>query len=135
MSVALHTNLAAVGRSLIDTNGRDITVIKLGQTPADSSKPWRGATNPRATPEASITLKGTFVELGDATRLGIIAEGSDILKRISKVVMALPTTETSDLEEFDEILDTEDSKRYGIEQVQRLKPGTVTMLYYFMLRR
>jgi hypothetical protein len=126
-----YTEMASVAQELIDDNGRDVTIIRFGQTPADSNKPWKGNTTPRATPDATDTVKGCFVPLA-GSGLGIDTIDSDILKRTEEVCLVGPGA-TFDLRTADEVQDGSVYKK--VTFVQMLKPADTVLMYYIGVER
>lgn len=126
--------LQATANRLVDENGRSITLEKLNKTPADNSKPWEGPADPRVSVQATVTTDGVFVDPGSASKLGIMVDGSDLLKRSEQIVIVAPgSTVTQDLSTFDEIVD--ESVRWKIIGAQKLKPGSTTLMYILGVRR
>lgn len=126
-----YVALAATAQRLIQENGRSISLISFNATAADANKPWRGATDPRVSPSASLTLYGCFVEPSSAIRLGMSTETSDLLKRSTQIVMV---ASTADLSSYNEIIDS-DTTRWKIEGMEKLKPGETTLLYFIGVKR
>jgi len=119
------TEMAAVAQELIDDNGRDVTLIRFKQTPADGAKPWEGPDDPRTTPDATTTVKGCFVPMGPG--LGITITDVDLLKRTAEVCLIGPGA-GFDLATANELIDGSVHKK--ITFVQTLKPAAVVLLYY-----
>lgn len=123
--------LAAIAERLITENGRAVTVVKLNQGSDDTAKPWRGVADPRATPVATVTGNGVFVELSSLSELGIQASDD---KRVEKVVMfAANDDDGNNLLTFDELID--DTERWKIVASQVLQPADTKILYFFEVGR
>lgn len=129
-----YTQLAATAKTLVDANGKDVTINRLDQNAADPNKPWNGPTDPGASPDATATVKGCFVST-DERVLGGLTIDSDLLKRTEEVCLVAPGTVSPpfDLMTANEIVDGSVHKR--ITFVQRLKPATVTLLYFIGVAR
>lgn len=126
-----YTKLAATAQRLVENSGRDITLVEFNTTPADASKPWRGASDPRTTPDATLAVSGVFVEPSSATKLGMSTEVSDLLKRSSQIIIV---ASTADLKSYNEVIDS-DSSRWKIVGMETLKPGDTTLLYFIGVQR
>lgn len=57
-----YIELATKAQDIITRFGRAITLEKIDRTPADAAKPWRGPTDPEASPTATLSLDGVFIE-------------------------------------------------------------------------
>jgi hypothetical protein len=121
----------AVGlcQKLINASGRLITIERLSGTAQDSTKPWKGAGTP--TVEKSIKQKGTFLIHEGRRDLGFLGLDEELLKRVEQIVLVAPGT--VDLTDYNAILDN--TVRYSIEWLRILKPGSVTCLYVFGVKR
>lgn len=127
-----YVKLAATATRMIKKTGRDVDIIKLNRTDSDSSKPWRGNTAPRTSPEQTVTVKATFVQPDSTTQLGLSTVRADgLLKRSDQIMIVAPTT--VNLEDFDEVLDG--GTRWGIVGVEVLQPGIVRLLYFIGVKR
>lgn len=125
-----YTELATEAQTLVAGTGRSVTFVQLDRDPADPSKPWRGASDPRATPESTVAGSAVFVEPSSATALGMSTEIVDSLVKRSEAIMivALGPTVTADLQDYDEVIDG--SKTWRIEGVEKLQPADVVLLYF-----
>lgn len=120
----------------ITAKGRMVTFIKLSRVADDTSKPWRGTTTPRATPDASVAVPVVAVPPSGITRIGFSMEQVELLKRAEQILIAAPGgSSTDNLEEFDEIIDS-DSSTWKIVTVQYLRHDDgPRILYYVGVRR
>ncbi|MCK5131701.1 MAG: hypothetical protein KAR40_06060 [Candidatus Sabulitectum sp.] len=126
-----YVKLAATALRLIAAAGREITVIKFNQTPADAGKPWEGPSDPQTVPDATSTVKGVFVSPAGAPALGLQAISEDLLK--ITVEIAIVHAGSFDLAEADEIIDGGVHKT--ISFVDKLKPADTTLLYFIGVAR
>ena len=129
-----YVQLAATAKALVDANGRQITIIRFDQTPADADKPWNGPSDPDASPDATATVVGCFVSTDERVFGGLTLD-DDLLKRTSEVCLVAPGTVSPpfDLLTANEIIDGSVHKK--ISFVQSLKPGAVTLLYFIGVAR
>ena len=126
--MADFVKLAVTAKRLINANGRTVTLNQLGNTPADSAKPWRGVSTPVRN---SVTGKACFVSRSD---LGYVVSNVDNLKRSEKVALfAANDDEDKTLEEFDEILDG--SVTWRIDRTEVLNPADTRLMYMFEVSR
>jgi len=123
--------MAAIAQELIDDNGREITLIRYKQAPADTDKPWEGPDDPRTSPDDTTTVIGCFVPMGGS---GLAKEDvdADALKRTSEVCLIGPGA-GFDLGKANELIDDGVSKK--ISFVQTLKPASTVLLYYVGISR
>ena len=119
---------------LIEKYGREVTLIRFDQTPADGLKPWAGPADPRATPDETVTIPAAFVEPTSLSSMGITTVDDDLLKRLDKVCLIAPAVGSSyDLSTFNEIID--DGTNHKIFRVSTLKPGNTVLLYIVMVAK
>lgn len=128
----------ALAKKLIEANGRDITLIKLSEVPADTSKPWRGPTSAAVflpgTPDPTVvvkkgyTTKAVFVK--SETEMGMdFADATGTLVRNGELAFLIPAVdlEPEEVEEFDSIDDG--GRTWKIIDVDLLKPGPLRIMY------
>ena len=130
-----YTEVANEALSMIQEFGRSVSFVKFDRDPVDLAKPWRGATDPRATPESIVAGSAVFVEPSSATALGLSVDSEDsMIKRSTQIMItALGGSSTIDLEGYDEVIDG--STRWRIEGVEKLKPATKALLYFVGVAR
>lgn len=132
--MATHAEFADLANRLISKHGRSITLNKRDRDPADANKPWNGPTNVAADPEDTQTLVAAALQPSSAVQLGITTENSDLVKRSSEILLvAPPSTAAYDLSTFDEVVDGGEVLR--ITAVEKLKPGTQTIIYFIGVKR
>lgn len=121
--------LATVAQGLIEEFGRQVTVIRFAQAPDDADEPWRGAADPRSTPDALLTTGAVFVEPSSATRLGMRAIPEDLLRRVTAVALVAPgPANVFDLATANELIDG--AARRKILVVDTLRPADTTLIYF-----
>jgi len=125
-----YAALATIAETLIEANGRSVTVNKLGVTPGDAGKPWRGQSAPV---QATVTGAAVFVTMSDA-EFGLLVQNTDNVMRAEEVALfAANNDESNALEEFDQIVDG--SATWKILRTQLLRPGSTRLLYMFEVAR
>lgn len=123
---------AALAKRLIEANGRNVTVVKMSQTAANSAQPWRAS---EATPEASY---GVIAAIVPATGSGLgrqrVVDGTleDSYDQVALVAASSLPAGVS-LEGFTFLDDG--STRWKIGTVETLNPAATTVLYSIGLRR
>jgi hypothetical protein len=128
--VADFVKLAATAKRLIDANGRTVTVVQQGNTPADSDKPWRSAD---ATNRASVTGKAVFVSTEPGS-LGAQWINRENVKNSDQVAFFAANNDGGKtLEDFDLIVDG--SINWKITRAQLLAPADTRLLYVFEVDR
>jgi hypothetical protein len=130
-----YVRFKSLAKRLIETNGRSITLLRSGNTPVDSNKPWRGSTN-QASNSTSFTI----------TTIGLFVHpflDSDLLSLVSSIESPYNTTRDSEnvlihadlldgvaeaeIESFDLLKDG--NTLYKINRVKLLSPGSVRIAY------
>jgi hypothetical protein len=130
-----YSAIADTAKRLVTDAGRAVTFVRLGSTPADASKPWRSAADPRGTPEAELELTAVFVNPWSTKDLGFGSISEDLMKRSKQVLVLAPgSAEQTPLNTFHTVLDT-DGVEWKIEGVETLKPAGVALLYYVGVSR
>lgn len=125
-------NVIQTAQRLITANGRSVTFVNFSSTLQNSSRPWLGAADPRATPDNTLTVDAVFVEPSSAVRLGLSQEASDLVKNSEQIMIVSPGA-TADLSIYQEVDD--DSVRWKIEAVETLKPGAAVLLAFVGVKR
>ena len=129
-----YASKAATAKRLINKRGRSIELIRLDESAANTSRPWKG---PPSTPtEGTLPLKGVFVPPNTVRQFGLSALGlgtqlEDMISMSDQVIIVAQGE--VDLRIFTEVLD--DGMRWGIFASQILKPGDVTLLGFLGVRR
>lgn len=127
-----YVRLAAVAKRLIETNGRTVTLYRRSTTPADPTKPWRGADEDDT---ETLDVIGAFV--GDTdTDLGqlLALAGGTLTGRSGKVLLvAADSAPAEDLESFNGVLDGDVS--WAIQSIETLAPGPVILMHQLRLQR
>lgn len=126
-----YERMAATARRLIESAGRDIFVRRLGSTPSDATKPWRGQADPVAPLAAGpVALRGVAVPPASLIELGFRTMSPELIQRSRQVFIAAPPEDgPDDLSGFDELEDY-DGKIYRISILDTLRPATVTLLFF-----
>lgn len=129
-----YAALAVTARSLVEANGRQVTLRRLEDAPSDVSKPWRGPTNPASPADATATPSGVAVPPSSLVTLGMTTSDSDLVKRSSSIFIITPVSgETEDYSTFHELVD--DGEPFRIVAVEKLRPANVTLLYFIGVAR
>ena len=115
-------SLAEVATRLIKENGRTVTLKKLSRTASNTSKPWRGTTSSTdvSTSATAVILKNKFKNAKD-----------QMIKSLEAQALVAPLTGI-DFSDYNLLIDGSDI--YGIDSVEKIKPGTTEFLYKFKLR-
>lgn len=129
-----HARLAETGKRLVDKHGRSMVFNRRDRAPDDAAKPWLGPADVGEDPDATATLYAVSVEPGAAVKLGISTENSDMVKQSTEILIVAPgSTFSEDLSTFDEVVDGSD--KFRITAVEKLRPGTQTVLYFVGVKR
>lgn len=125
--------VALVAERLLKQDGRLVRFIKFDRTAADANKPWDGAADPRATPADTADMYAAPLHPESLVNLGFTGRNNDLIKQAELLYIVAPGASTKDLTGFDEVLD--ESVRYGILMSEKLRPGTVNLLYFVWVKR
>ena len=123
----------ATAQRLITENGRLVTLVSLDDTPAVAAQPWKGAADPRATPDATLPVRAVFVPPSSASALGLRIDTNDLVKRAEQIAIVSPGGAV-DTEIYDEIADS-DGSRWKIVFSENLKPAELLVLSFFGVAR
>lgn len=124
-----HIEFVELAQEMIDEEGRTIVLQKLSGAAADPQKPWRGEGAP--TVEAQKAVKAVFLPLQSAVDLGLFVANDDLLKKASQVAIVAHTD--TDLTGFNVIQDM--GMAWGVEWCKALRPGELTILYAFGVKK
>lgn len=119
-----YVKLAATANRLVTKSGKSITVRKLNSAPADPTKPWRGAVDPRS--PAADTQVVAAVEVAESG-IGKLINKKDIPDTVDKFYIAAPGLSTPDLDDFDEVNDGGVDAR--IVLMKALRPAGTVLIY------
>lgn len=125
-----YTSLAAVAAELISANGREVEFIRLSRVLDSPTQPWRGTADPRTTPDDSVEVSAVFVHPNSARDLGFVTITPEMIPAEAKTIIVAADS-GEDLEDFDEVID--DGKYYKITRSDKLQPGSVPLVYFFVL--
>lgn len=122
-----YVRAAATAKRLIEANGRDVTLVRKNQTPADAAKPWR---QPASAVDVTVgTVKGVFYPIEEK-----LPDGSLVRKAEEKLMIAHDSLDPSqNLEDIDHVLDG--MKKYKVIEACPLGPGDVRIAYEFLVKR
>lgn len=127
-----YTKLAARAKALIAEHGREVTFLRFSQAPGDGDLPWAGPADPRDDVDAEEVVPAVFVPPSSASRLGMGTIDADLLRRTSSI--CITAAANFELESAHELID-EAGVRRRILFVEKLRPNTVTLLYFVGVQR
>lgn len=122
--------LANTAKRLIDENGRSITVNRKSTTSANANRPWGSTVTTNADTLTTIALEASSMGQGAGGRKTYITQ--EVLRQDQKsfLINAIDST-GKDLTLFDELIDNEEN--YSVETVDIFQPGSVILLYEFIV--
>lgn len=124
---AHHQKFVATAKRLIDKHGRMVQFEIVSSQPQESDRPWWGTA---AAPVVIGPLKAAFVPFR-GFEFGSLFEQKSLFKECDEI--CLVSGGQGDLELAHFLVD--EGRKFKIEWVQRLRPGTVTVLYAFGVMR
>lgn len=124
-----YTSALALARRLIRKYGRQMTLKRIEDVPADANKPWEGSASPRATYDATTTAYAVTVPPDSLIQLGISSKVKELDKPWDEILIMEPNdTFAETLDTFDII---NDGKDFKISWIEKFKPGDTTLMYFF----
>lgn len=126
-----YSRFVTTARTLVQRFGRAVNFRKLGETPADPAKPWDGPADARDPVAATLAASIVAVPPTGEAELGLSVRLADHVKRSEQIWIAEPA---GALEDFDEAVEA-DGSVWQVTFVEKLRPGTDTILYYVGVRR
>lgn len=132
MSTFNYAKILRSAKTRIAKFGRSITFVQLNPGPDNVTQPWKGTTEVRSDPIATLTVNGVFVEPESLERLGKAMVPNEFVKSSEQVIIV--ATEFS-LEIYDEVIDSLDGARYKLANIQQLNPGDNIVLHYVRVQR
>lgn len=121
-----YVQLAKIAQTLIQQNGRTLTITLRSRTPADPTMPWRG---PNLADSNSITVIGVVVENRETDPKDELVRGGDKQAWISAL-----DTDPALVEQYDVLLDSENNEFWKIDKVDTIGPGATRVAYKLTLR-
>lgn len=122
-----YVKAAQKAKTLIEANGRTVTLYRKNQTPADAAKPWR---SPAATVNVVVASpKAVFYPIEEKDE-----EGGLMRRGEQKMMIAHDSIDpATDLTDLDHVSDN--GVIYKVVQACPIKPGDVMIAYEFILKR
>lgn len=134
MAAFPYDELRIAAAELIRETGRELVLRRLGtQTLRDPLRPQLGYL---PAGEETLTVMGTFVSTKSMeSQFGFAFISEDFVRKYAEAVLIANEDPAlhSELETYDAVLD--EGKKYVLESCQKLRPGTMTMLYAFGVKR
>lgn len=128
-----YSGTLATARRLVNNFGRQVTFLQLasGAPGTEPDKPWRGSAAQRAAPVAQTTADAVAVPPSDGTRLGLNLSQPELLKSAEQIFIVAPPE--VELDPFHLVQDG--GQDYRILFIEKLRPATVTLLYFVGVAR
>lgn len=131
MSTFNYARLLRNAKKQTQKFGRLFTLVQLDPGPSNAAQPWKGNSDVRGAPIATLQVYGVFVEPESLERLGKQRQANDFVKSAEQVIMI--ASEES-LGQFDEMVDA-DGSLWKIHNEQELAPGDSKVLHYLRVQR
>ena len=131
-----YVELANIAKELVDDTGRDVKFIRFNQSNVEAGKEWRGSGPDPAgnNPDATATLKATFVPPTSISELGKSGIDEDLIKLAEQICIVAPgATFAEDLATFNVIEDG--AIKWKIVSTETLRPANITLAYFIGVRR
>jgi len=118
-----YAPLATKALSLVERFGREVTMLKYSETPADAAAPWEGPADGTAT---SVTVSAVFEE--DESR-----DDADAVRRGRQTCYVAADATTEDLATFNKMNDGGELRE--VHSVRVIQPGPRKVLYVVEVSR
>lgn len=126
----MHEEFLEIAQELIPENGRPVTFIQLAAVAG--AFPGEVSGDPRNPPARSVTTMGCFVEPDSLQRLGTTTKITQLLQTSDRILLVPGDVE---LDGVDEMIDSDDGRYYKLQGMEKLRPGTRTLLYFVGVER
>ena len=122
-----YVRLAASTKRIIESNGRDVILIRKSRTPGDAAKPWRG---PAALTDETVgTIKAVIYPAEEK-------DGDGTLIRRGYYVAMLAHDSLSPSEDLSDLDSVNDGGIiYKVDKASIIGPGDVKIAYELNLKR
>lgn len=127
-----YNRMAALAQTLIEANGKPLTVIIRSTLPTDATKPWRGT---NIADQTVVTVTGIVVPFRLQRSSQYSEEINELIRRgaMRGLISALSTE--MDLQTATTVIDSSTGYRWQVKGLKVLNPGPVKLLYEFILAR
>lgn len=127
--MAVHDKFANTAQRLIAKHGREMTLRKVSEDPANPAKEWRGADpDPEQGFEFERPVTAVVTDYSEEE-----IDGDQVHRGDKRLLVAAKPNVGIDLLRADSLLDGD--QVYGIIGGSLLKPGTTEILYDFQVRQ
>jgi hypothetical protein len=129
-----YNEFALLAKTLIEDefSGAAVTLVALDFDADDSTKPWRGPVDPRATPGKTLAVKALFLPIAGNIKLGLSKQTIDLIKRADATALV---GSGEDLRVYQELVVDRTGERFKITYVEELMPADVRILSYLVLNQ
>lgn len=121
MSTINYSSILSKVGTIIDNNGRGVTLVKKVNTATDSDKPWGQTTSS----DTSVSATAVFTSY-DSQEVD-----QDIVRRGDRKLYVKGDIGQS-LDDFDQVVDGSDI--WNIQSITTVNPGDTVMLYIMQVR-
>lgn len=129
-----YTNNLNMVKRLLRDKGRVISLISMNKSSPDLEKPWLQITDALSPEEKETIVSAVGVPPGSAAALGIKIEQEDLLKNLELIYIAEPgEDDTENLNDYHLVKD--EGIVYKIKFIQKLRPASLTLLYFIGVER
>jgi hypothetical protein len=127
-----YATLALVAQSLIEANGKTLTISVTSTVPTNSTMPWRGA---NTADQVDVSVLGVIVPFHLPRQTEYTAEQDDIIRRGGQRALVACASTTTDLTTATLLVDSSTGLTWQIKGCKVLAPGPVNMIYEFWIQR
>lgn len=120
-----YAALATVSQTLIEANGRSVTLVKVSEVPLTPAQPWRGNT----TTETLSVVTAVMMDYEKEDVDGDLVRAGDQI-----AVVAEKSAPSADIEDY-ELLRDDENQEWKIINVDKIRPGPTTLVFLIQLRK
>jgi len=131
-----YTGVMATAKTLIDSFGRDMTLVIRDTNPADAAKPWRGPASPGT--DITLVAKGVVVNPSSSGSsffgTEYVNDAGKLIRRTDKAILFAENAVSGiTMKNVDKIIDGADT--YRVDRVNVLEPGGSPIIYEMDIKK
>ena len=116
----------------LEEYGRQVTLVDLGSTPANSAYPWEGPTDQTDADATLGPIWGMSIPPASREEFGITTISAEMVAQVREILLISPGAD-ADLEQYKQLIDGD--KRYRIAWTETFKPGSSVVFAFVGVAR
>lgn len=128
-----YNALALMSQQLLEANGKPLTIIIRSTLVINADQPWRGT---NSATQIEVPVIGVVVPFHLQRLTEYTEELQEIIRRGGmRGLVAAKSTNGNDLQTAETLIDSSTGYKWNIRGLKVIQPGTVKLLYEFVLAR